>query len=350
MSISTKFRRRRLLVAVAALMILVAGVAAFSARSAIRSAYEQLIGNDYQGSGYGQVLFDINEGDSGEEIAQNLVEQEVVKDFRFTYKLMIDGDVLFHPGTFRLAHKMSSAAAISALTSAESAVLNSVTIREGLRLQAVYAALSKATGIPVTEFENVGGQLELFDLPKAAPSLEGYLFPATYNFGPKSTAKSILLTLRSRMNEEITRQGIAPSDVHRVLTLAGLVQKEARITSDFYKVSRTFLNRIDAGMKLQSDATVSYGVNGSTVSTSAADRANDNPYNTYKYEGLPIGPIGAPGSVAIDAALHPAKGNWLYFCTINLATGETVFSDTYAQHEVAVQKWRAWMKDHPEYE
>jgi UPF0755 protein len=103
-------------------------------------------------------------------------------------------------------------------------------------------------------------------------------------------------------------------------------------------------------MHLQSDATVSYGVNGTTVSTTDAERANDNPYNTYLYPGLPVGPISAPGSVAIDAALHPVSGKWLYFCTINLETGETVFSDTWSQHERAVAQWQAWMKDHPEYE
>jgi UPF0755 protein len=103
-------------------------------------------------------------------------------------------------------------------------------------------------------------------------------------------------------------------------------------------------------MLLQSDATVSYGVSGSTVSTTAAERANDNPYNTYRYEGLPAGPISAPGSLAIDAALNPAKGDWLYFCTVNLATGETVFSNTFAEHEVAVRQWQAWMRENPSYE
>ncbi|CAB4612735.1 unannotated protein [freshwater metagenome] len=153
-----------------------------------------------------------------------------------------------------------------------------------------------------------------------------------------------------RMQEEINSFGIPANKVHDVLTLASVIQKEARIKEDFYKVSRTFLNRIADGMHLQSDATVSYGVGGNTVSTSRADRANNNGYNTYLHAGLPVGPISAPGSVAIDAALHPAAGKWLYFCTINLETGETVFSDTYAQHEKAVALWQAWMKDHPGYE
>jgi UPF0755 protein len=103
-------------------------------------------------------------------------------------------------------------------------------------------------------------------------------------------------------------------------------------------------------MHLQSDATVSYGVGGNTVSTSKADRANKNGYNTYLYPGLPIGPISAPGSVAIDAALNPADGKWFYFCTINLETGETLFSETYAQHQVAVEQWLAWMRENPGYE
>jgi UPF0755 protein len=132
--------------------------------------------------------------------------------------------------------------------------------------------------------------------------------------------------------------------------MAALVQKEARLQADFYKAARVFQNRIDQGMLLQSDATVSYGVGGSTVSTSAAERADANRYNTYRYLGLPIGPIGAPGSIAIDAALNPAQGDWLFFCTVNLKTGETVFSETYADHQKAVRQWLAWMRENPGYD
>jgi UPF0755 protein len=152
------------------------------------------------------------------------------------------------------------------------------------------------------------------------------------------------------MKQELQHYGVSVGDAHKVLTLAALIQAEARLEPDFYKVSRVFLNRLEKGMHLQSDATVSYGVNGKTVSTSAADRGNPNGYNTYLHEGLPIGPISAPGSVAIDAALHPADGKWLYFCAINLKTGETEFNETYAQHAVSVKKWRQWMLENPGYE
>jgi UPF0755 protein len=115
-------------------------------------------------------------------------------------------------------------------------------------------------------------------------------------------------------------------------------------------MARTFLNRVEVGMHLQSDATVSYGVNSKTVSTTAAQRANDNPWNTYKYPGLPAGPISAPGTAAIKAALEPTPGDWLFFCTVNLETGETEFNETYAGHEVSVAKWQAWMRANPGWE
>ena len=105
------------------------------------------------------------------------------------------------------------------------------------------------------------------------------------------------------------------------------------------------------GMLLQSDATVAYGTgNTHRVSTSDAERADAaNVYNTYVHPGMVAGPISNPGDIAIDAAVNPADGPWVYFVTWNLDTGETIFSETFEEHEVAVAKWLAWMADHPEY-
>jgi UPF0755 protein len=116
-------------------------------------------------------------------------------------------------------------------------------------------------------------------------------------------------------------------------------------------VSRVFLNRLAIGMLLQSDATVAYGTgHTNTVTTTNAERADaSNPYNTYVHPGLPPGPISNPGDLAINAALHPADGPWLYFVTWNLKTGETIFSTTIAEHNAAVAKWQQWMKDNPGY-
>ena len=99
------------------------------------------------------------------------------------------------------------------------------------------------------------------------------------------------------------------------------------------------------------DSTAQYGygeMHDGTVSSSAAALADDNPWNTYVHPGLPAGPIANPGDAAIDAALHPADGNWQYFVTVNLDTGETVFSATVAEHNAAVAQWRQWCSENPD--
>lgn len=345
-----KFARRRILVGFIAFVLILGGVVGYANKGLIRAAYEQLQGNDYEGPGIGEVEITVKSGDSGESIAKQLLEAGVIKNFRTTYQLILDTNPTFYPGVFTLKRQMRSIDAISALTDQNSASLKRTTIKEGLRASVMFGVLSESTGIAKSEFETLYNQPQVFGLSSKLPNLEGYLFPATYTFAPGSSAQEILQTMVDRMQEEVSSFGIAPDKIHDVLTLASVIQKEARIKEDFYKVSRTFLNRIADGMHLQSDATVSYGVDGNTVSTSRADRANKNGYNTYLNPGLPIGPISAPGSVAIDAALHPAEGKWLYFCTINLETGETVFSETYAQHEKAVAQWLAWMNENPGYE
>jgi UPF0755 protein len=345
----SKFARRRL-IAVVAVGAIILGAVAYTNRSAIRSGIDQLIGNDYQGDGYSSVLVDIQPGDTGETVANSLVEMGVVKNFRTMYKLILEANPKFYPGTYKLHLHMSSQSALNALLDPNGSITDRILIKEGLRANVILDKLAAATGIPRSEFSAAAKQRAAIGLPADAVSIEGYLFPATYTFSPKATAVEILKTMIDRMQQELNKFGVSDSDRNRILTLASIIQKEARQEPDFYKVSRVFQNRIKVGMHLQSDATVSYGVDGNTVNTSAADRANNNGFNTYLHVGLPIGPISSPGSVAIDAALHPAAGTWLFFCAINLATGETVFSTTLAEHEKAVAQWRAWMKEHPGYE
>ena len=327
------------------LLLVVLGILGFAFRSELKSGFEALLGNDYPGPGSGEVSLIIESGASGEEIARDLVAIGAVKNFNFTYKAMIARNQTFIPGTFLLLKGMKTSDALDRLEDTKYLSLDRITIREGLRIGQVFKALSEGTGIPVTDFEAV--TLKQLGLPTSLPSLEGYLFPATYDFSPNITARTILQMMVDRMNEELTYYGVSSKDRHKVLTLASIIQKEAAIVEDFYKVSRVFTNRLEIGMHLQSDATVSYGSGGTTVTTTDAERADPNGYNTYRHLGLPIGPISAPGTRAIDAAINPAEGTWLYFCAVNLKTGETVFSTTYAQHEIAVAQWQAWMRANP---
>jgi UPF0755 protein len=341
-------RRRRIFIAgLAAAVILILVIVIGANRSAIRSAFEQFTGNDYSGSGHGSVTLVIENGESGESVARSMVELDIVKNFNKVYRLIVDRNQNFYPGSFKMKLQMSAASALDLLARPETQILNRVTIKEGLRVGQVFAELSKATKVPVSDFEALLYKPADIGVPATEVSIEGWLFPATYMFAPDLTAKQILTKMSARAIQELDHYQVAVADRHNVLTLASIIQKEARHVADFYKVSRTFQNRLKINMPLQSDATVSYGSGGTTVTTTDAERADPNGYNTYVHQGLPIGPISGPGSRAIDAALHPVEGNWLYFCAINLATGETVFSTTVAEHEAAVAKFRAWIAKNP---
>lgn len=329
----------------ALVIAVIAIILAFTFRSSIKTAFEGFMGNDYPGPGGAEVVLVIDQGETGESIATAMAKLDIVKDANYTYKEMIRRNQTFIPGSFQLLKQMKTSDALDRLEDTSYLVVDRVTIKEGLRIGQVFDTLSAATGIPVAEFKAV--TLADLGLPKSLPSIEGYLFPATYDINPGSDAKTVLKLMIQRMDEELLAQGVSRKDRHSVLTLASIIQKEARLNDDFYKVSRVFKNRIKAGMYLQSDATVSYGSGGTTVTTTDAERADPNGYNTYVHLGLPVGPISAPGAKAIDAALHPANGEWLYFCAVNLQTGETVFSDTYSEHLKAVAQWQKWMRENP---
>ncbi len=340
-----KFRTRRLVLVVVILTLL--AVIAFANRSGLRTLADQIAGKDYVGAGTSRTLFVVSSGESGTEVAKHLVDQGIVKTYDIVYRLMLRENNKFYPGSYSLRLKMSSSEALKALSNPSNLQVTKVTIQEGLRVGQVLSKLATATGIPLSGFQNAAANRSVLGVPTDAPSMEGYLFPATYEFPVKSTAASILKIMVNRCFEELDRFGVSRSDSLRVLTLASIIQKEARQSADFYKVSRVFTNRLNIDMPLQSDATVSYGSGGTTVTTTDAERASANGYNTYVRKGLPIGPISAPGSMAIDAALHPVSGKWLFFCAINLKTGETVFSETAAEHAIAVAKFRAWMAQNP---
>ena len=204
--------------------------------------------------------------------------------------------------------------------------------------------------MPIEDLTAAASEPSLYGIVSPTESLEGYLFPATYSFEPGATAEEIVARMVEEMKSRLAQAGVAESDWHRVLTMAGLVQREARFEEDFYKAARVFYNRLEVGMALQSDATVTYWTGlYDGAGTSDADRADEsNPYNTYVYPGLPPGPISLPGDIAIDAAVNPASGDWLYFVSVDLRTGETVFSNTYAQHLVAVDQWLSWCRESEE--
>jgi UPF0755 protein len=308
---------------------------------------------DYVGSGSGEVVVTIKNGQIGSDVATLLQRAGVTKTYTAFYKLLLvqDPAVEFHPGSYKLKKKMSASAALEALADPANKVQNRLVIPEGTTVAGVVkrlAELSQATGITAEQAQAAADDYTSYGLPAEAPRLEGYLFPATYTLEPGMSAHDVFQTMVTKMFQVLDGAGVAPADRHRVLTLASITQKEGGPEADFPKVARVWDNRIAKGMNLQSDATVSYGVSGTTISTTDAEREDkSNAYNTYANPGLPVGPISNPGNAAIAATLHPADGPWLYFVLVNGETGETVFSSSFEEHNVAVKQWQKWLRAHP---
>lgn len=341
--------RRRLIGAIIALVVIAAiGIAA---AWGIPRVMERFSGpEDYPGPGTGEVVVRVQSGQNGYDVAATLVEQDVVASAEaFTDILVADSSIQLQPGAYRLMQQMSAQGAVDALLDPANKVELRVTVPEGYTLPQVYERLERDLGIPQAEFLQAEGDLTQFGLPDNAVSLEGWLFPATYTFDEGVTAVEVLSSMVERQRQALTEAGVPEAEQERVLIFASLIQREARLPDDFGKVARVFQNRLDIGMNLQSDATVAYGTgNFHVVTTTAEERADaTNPYNTYANPGLPVGPIGAPGDVALQAALAPTEGDWLFFVTVDPETGETVFSETFEEHQVAVQEFQQFLRDNP---
>ena len=347
--------RRRLwfIIGIPILLIAIAGatVAAYgwtNYENKIREVLGWELANDFEGSGNGEeVIVTVNSDDIGSDIARSLNEAGVTMSFDAFYDLLLaqDSDPIFFPGNYALQGEMSAQSALDALLNSENKVTDRILITEGTILPNALEIISETSGIPLAELQAASEDLAHFGLPAEAPSLEGYLFPATYDIGDSKDPYVVLDMMVNTMYEKLDAAGVAVEDRHRVLTMAALIQREAGPnTDDFYKISRVFYNRLDQDTLLQSDATVAYGTgNVHTVWTTDAERADaSNPYNTYANLGLPVGPIGLPGELAIDAALNPAEGDWLFFVPINLKTGQTVFNTTAEAHEASAQQLRDW--------
>lgn len=319
----------------------------------VRSFLGSRSATDYPGTGTGEVLIVIQDGQVGADIAKTLVRADVTKSFSAFYNLLVKTTPppVFQPGAYRMARQMSARAALDALLNPASRLNKKVVVTEGSTLANVLPLIAANTDIPLADLKAAAANYQSFGLPPEAKTLEGFLFPATYQFDPGTTAQEALKKMVDRSFSALDAAGVPPEKRYATVTLAALIQREARLKEDFYRVSRVFQNRLQSGWLLQSDATVAYGTGKTNlVTTTDAERADaSNPYNTYVHPGLPVGPISNPGDLAIDAALRPVAGPWFFFVTVNLDTGETVFSTTEAEHAAARDRWLQWMAANPQY-
>lgn len=293
--------------------------------------------NDYAGAGTGEAVVIVSRGDTLTEIGEKLQAAGVVlaADSFVNAASVDDRSASIGPGKYTLRKQMSSVSALDLMLDPTSRAESRLVLPEGLRLEQTVSVASEATSLPKSGFQKVLQDPAQLDLPEWAKDRpEGFMFPASYDLTGEETPRSLLRSLVKRFNQasadigleaRAKEVGLSP---YQVLIIASLLQAEGT-PNDFAKVSRAIYNRLAADMPLQLDSTVSYALGVTDLQLSDEQLKTPSPYNTYVRRGLPPRPINSPGEAAIEAALSPAKGKWLYFVLIDPRTKETKFATSY---------------------
>ena len=241
-------------------------------------------------------------------------------------------------------------------------VIHTVVVPEGYNAFDVAAAV-EASGLGKKEdFLEVANQETALvrDLDPEAKSLEGYLFPDTYLFTRTMSMRDMAAAMVRRFHKEAQALGLRPStptagapgtphqDVHRIVTLASIVEKETADPAERPEIASVYLNRLARNMPLAADPTVAYAAqlrDNYRGTIYQSDLQSDSPYNTYRHAGLPPGPIAKPGAASLRAAMQPAQTDYLFFVAAGDGSGRHRFSTTFEQHERNVIAYRKAVRD-----
>ncbi|MBQ4518599.1 MAG: endolytic transglycosylase MltG [Clostridia bacterium] len=306
--------------------------------------------SDYKGKpGSDFVTVTVKEGIGTAQIADVLKENGIIRyPFWFRLASKLGGhDGSYLQGTFTMSRNAGYEAVFKGLKSPDN-VLIRVTIPEGFELRQIADRLQEEGLIDRDRFFEVAEKTEfdywfLKDLPKRENRLEGYLFPDTYLFKKGDTEENIINMMLARFEQiytdEFKKQAKAlnMSD-DEIIILASVIEREAMGDTDRDKVASVFHNRLKNSQYpyLESCATVQYILKERKPVLSVADTQIDSPYNTYRNSGLPAGPIASPGKASIEAALYPAKTDYLFF--VLDSSGVHRFAKTYAEHQQNMRK------------
>jgi UPF0755 protein len=322
------------LLVVAAIILIPLIIGGIYAYKVISSHYDP---PNYSGEGTGTYIFQVKSGDNSETVGTRLAADGVVASSR---ALVLAAEhssnaSALEPGYYRLHKHMNAQLAWNLLVSPSAREQLKVTIPEGWRATQILAELGKHSGVSASDYNKAIKDTSALGLPSYAKgNPEGYLYPATYEIQPGMTATSVLKAMVSAFNQEASSVNLPKAAAHGNLSpadaivVASLAQAEGGKDSDFPKITRVIYNRLQAHMPLDLDSTVLYALHKYGIVASDQDLKVKSPYNTYAHQGLPPAPIDSPGNAAIQAALHPAKGNWLYFVTVNPKTKQTDFTSS----------------------
>lgn len=293
------------------------------------------------GASVGTVRVVIPPGSTFRVAADSLERAGVVRSKRLfrLYASLGGHDRRIRAGTYLMSRGMSWGAVVRSLTDG-TGLLHTVTIPEGYAIADIAPLISRSLGVQVESVQVAvrdSAMRRRLDVP--TPTLEGYLFPDTYAFPDGTSGRSAVETMVKRFEqvwlpEWNERLQVMALSRHDALTLASIVEKEARLAPERPVIAAVYLNRLRAGMRLQADPTVQYALGTHVARLMYKDLEVESPYNTYKYAGLPPGPIASPGRASIVAALNPAAVPYRFF--VAHPDGHHEFHVDYASHARAV--------------
>ncbi|SCB81139.1 UPF0755 protein [Bifidobacterium bohemicum] len=327
-------RRRFIVLCISVLvvgaLVVVGGLAAARTIKRLHANQATTVVDDYPGPGNTEVEFTVHAGESVSSVASRLVKASVVKSSTAFINAIAANSSTIYPGTYVLKHHMSSSQVVRILSDATKAS-GFLEVKSGQRVSDVIVHAAQLSGIDKAQFDQIvdsGGQGIL--PAEASGHFEGWLEPGAYEVKGKGSAARIM---KSMVDKRIAKlDGLkVPTGPERqqILAIASIAESEVNSTQYYGKVVRVIHNRLDAGMPLGMDTTVAYGAHVQANELTDAMLADaSNPYNTRIHNGLPPSPISSPGDNAIEAALNPPAGPWMYFVTTNLKTGETKFAVT----------------------
>ncbi|MFW5435070.1 endolytic transglycosylase MltG [Paenibacillus apiarius] len=303
----------------------------------------------------------IEQGSGTAKIASQLQAEGVIRNaliFKGYLKWYKEG-ARFQAGTYAFQPGVTYDEVIAKLNQGEVVPEEMIrfTIPEGFTLEQVADTLSKDGLVDKAEFMQLADDTAWLtgtssvvqaipDNGKLRHKLEGYLFPETYELKKGSSAKDIIARMIQETEKSLTeasssweadmkKQGLT---LHELMTVASLIEREVVVDSERALVAGVIYNRIEEGMKLQIDATVQYALDKPKERLYFKDLEIDSPYNTYKIEGLPPGPIAGPSVASIEAALHPQQSDYFYYVTKKDGTGSHLFAKTFAEHQRNIEK------------
>ncbi len=279
------------------------------------------------------------------QIAQLLAEEQII-DYPLFFRIYekIGKSQIYHSGVHTFYVGQSYGEALKALTKASENTIM-LTIPEGYEMRQI-AQLLEDNGVCTKAdfYEASKGEFPDFpylkDISREENLLEGYLFPDTYEFEKNQGGERAIKAMLNAFNEKVysiyTESGTSRS-LDEIIIMASIIEREAASDSERGKVASVFYNRLEKGMKLQSCATVQYIIEERKDILSNSDIKIDSPYNTYMYEGLPVGPIASPGVNSVKSALYPEETDYFYFAATKDGS-RNVFSKTGEEHIKTVKE------------